>query len=287
MEKKEWHHFGSEMVCRTSVHHTRIKYQTKIGLPQLEDSFPVKYLALAMATQKATILLQFGSRVVAVNSPRLSLLSAAQIPHLLNRLHDMVIDTPSAFNCTWVPLRLGWNVWTWLICECPGNYSHQAPWPRSENWVEPGLRHRQHPCWNMAAGLQMCLREDRLHIRASSYSPPCPWVLNQPFKTRSGKHNPSIVPVVNLMLRISNFGHHPYMMALNRELDWKRYFAYSIRSDQWLYSTAGNAGSSQDDAYFSEHPTPFFRRNTSNLFSQAFNECNGQPEPIWLASLCW
>ena len=95
------------------------------------------------------------------------------------------------------------------------------------------------------------------------------------------------VPVVNLMLRISNFGHHPYMMALNRELDWKRYFAYSIRSDQWLYSTAGNAGSSQDDAYFSEHPTPFFRRNTSNLFSQAFNECNGQPEPIWLASLCW
>ena len=172
MENKEWHLFGSEMVCRTSVHHTRIKYQTKIGLPQLEDSFPVKYLALAMATQKATILLQFGSRVVAVNSPRLSLLSAAQIPHLLNRLHDMVIDTPSAFNCTWVPLGLGWNLWTWLICECPGNYSHQAPWPRSENWVEPGLRHRQHPCWNMAAGLQMCLREDRLHIRASSYSPP-------------------------------------------------------------------------------------------------------------------
>ena len=165
MENKEWHLFGSEMVCRTSVHHTRIKYQTKIGLPQLEDSFPVKYLALAMATQKVTILLQFGSRVVAVNSPRLSLLSAAQIPHLLNRLHDMVIDTPSAFNCTWVPLRLGWNLWTWLICECPGNYSHQAPWPRSENWVEPGLRHRQHPCWNMAAGLQMCLREDRLHTR--------------------------------------------------------------------------------------------------------------------------
>ena len=107
MENKEWHLFGSEMVCRTSVHHTRIKYQTKIGLPQLEDSFPVKYLALAMATQKVTILLQFGSRVVAVNSPRLSLLSAAQIPHLLNRLHDMVIDTPSAFNCIWVPLGFG------------------------------------------------------------------------------------------------------------------------------------------------------------------------------------
>ena len=107
----------------------------------------------------------------------------------------------------------------------------------------------QHPCWNMAAGLQMCLREDRLHIRASSYSPPCPWVLNQPFKTRSGKHNPSIVPVVDLMLRISNFGHHPYMMALNQVPYWKRYFAHSICSDQWLDSTAG---SSQDDAYFSE-----------------------------------
>ena len=107
MENKEWHLFGSEMVCRTSVHHTRIKYQTKIGLPQLEDSSPVKYLALlALATQKATIL-QFGSRVVAVNSPRLFPLSAAQIPHLLNRLHDMVIDTLSAFNCTWVPLGLG------------------------------------------------------------------------------------------------------------------------------------------------------------------------------------
>ena len=155
MENKEWHLFGSEMVCRTSVHHTRIKYQTKIGLPQLEDSSPVKYLALlAMATQKVKILFQFGSRVVAVNSPRLSLLSAAQIPHLLNRLHDMVIDTPSAFNCTWVPLRLGWNVWTWLICECPGNYSHQAPWPRSETWwVEPGLRFVAAPLLKYGGGV--------------------------------------------------------------------------------------------------------------------------------------
>ena len=107
-------------------------------------------------------------------------------------------------------------------------------------------------------------RTARLHIRASSYSPPCQWVLNQPFKTRSGKHNPSIVPVVNLILRISNFGHHPYMMALNQVLDWKRYFAHSIRSDQWLGSTAG---SFQDESYFSEHPTPFFRRNTSNLLA--------------------
>ena len=99
----------------------------------LEDSFFVKYLALAMATQKATILLQFGSRVVAVNSPRLSPLSAAQIPHLLNRLHDMVIDTPSAFNCIWVPLGFGWNLWTWLICECPGRELF-APSPLAQIW---------------------------------------------------------------------------------------------------------------------------------------------------------
>ena len=36
---------------------------------------------------------------------------------------------------------------------------------------------------------------------------------------------------------------------------------------------ACNASSSQDDAYFSEHPAPFFRRNTSNLLAYDSLDC--------------
>ena len=83
-----------------------------------------------------------------------------------------------------------------------------------------------------------CVYSRSACIRASSYSPPG--------QARGCSTNHSRLAQANTILRLSRLstsywgyqilGTTLYMMALNRVLDWKRYFAHSIPSDQWLGS---------------------------------------------------